>query len=222
MRGSIADPAHPLLSHFDGLGAPLAAATLPGAAPLLVGVWTVTRAFPRMIGSPILSPPWCPVWPRLVSCPSLRGRGSRRSGRDITPRNGTQDAQAQEDHQQTRAHGSFPCSRETRLPVRRCPAPFLHSATILPRGRGAGRARRPSAPRALGLLPGPRHLPRVCEGVAAPAAARRPCHRSALAGTARSIGAPGGEQGAACRALEGPHAERLVVRSGAVDRMDMV
>ena len=49
MQGSIADQAHTLIGHFDGLGAHLAAATLPGAAHLLVCVWTVTRAFPRMI-----------------------------------------------------------------------------------------------------------------------------------------------------------------------------
>ena len=108
MQGTIAVHAHKLLSHLYGIGAHLAAAPLPGAAHPLVCVWIVTRAFPRMIGSPILSPSWFPVLPRLVICPSPRGGGSIRRGLDITPRNGAQDAQAQEEQQKTWKHVQAP------------------------------------------------------------------------------------------------------------------
>ena len=108
MQGTIAVQAQKLLSHLYGIGAHLAAAPLPGAAHLLVCVWIVTRAFPRMIGSPILSPSWFPVLPRLVICPSPRGGGSIRRGLDITPRNGAQDAQAQKEQQKTWKHVQAP------------------------------------------------------------------------------------------------------------------
>ena len=108
MQGTIAVQAHKLLSHLYGVGAHLAAATLPGAAHLLVCVWTVTRAFPRMIGSPILSPPWFPVLPRLVSCPSPIGGGSIRRGLDIIPSHCAQYAQAQAEQQKTCKHVQAP------------------------------------------------------------------------------------------------------------------
>jgi hypothetical protein len=68
-----------------------------------------------MIGSPILSPPWFPVLPRLVICPSPRGGGSIRRGLDRTPRNGAQDAQAQEEQQKTWKH--VPAPSMTRMGV---------------------------------------------------------------------------------------------------------
>jgi hypothetical protein len=116
MQGTIAVQAHKLLSHWYGIGAHLAAAPLPGAAHLLLCVWTVTRAFPRMIGSPILSPSWFPVLPRLVICPSPRGGGAIRRGLDRTPRNGAQDAQTQEEQQKTWKH--VPAPSMTRMGVR--------------------------------------------------------------------------------------------------------
>jgi hypothetical protein len=61
-----------------------------------------------MIGSPLLSPPWLPVLPRLVICPSPRGGGAIRRGLDRTPRNGAQDAQAQEEQQKTWKHVPAP------------------------------------------------------------------------------------------------------------------
>src|SRR5205807_2558033 len=100
-------PSKELLSHVYGVGAPLAAAKSPGAAYLLVCVWTVTRAFPRM-RRPILSPPWFPVLPPLVICPSPRGGGTIRRELDITPRPSAQDAEAQDDAQQTCHHGQAP------------------------------------------------------------------------------------------------------------------
>ena len=108
MQGTRAVHAQKLLSHLYGIGAHLAAAPLPGAAHLLVCVWSVTRAFPRMRGSPILSPSWFPVLPRLVICPSPRGGGCICSGLDITPSHGAQDAQAQDKQQKTCHHVQAP------------------------------------------------------------------------------------------------------------------
>src|SRR5713101_6538375 len=82
--------------------------TFSGAAHLLVCVWTVTRAFPGMIWSPILSPPWFPVLPRLVISPSSIGGGAIRRGLDITSCNCAQDAQAQDDQQKTCHHVQAP------------------------------------------------------------------------------------------------------------------
>jgi hypothetical protein len=98
------------------------------------------RAVPRMIHF-ILSPPLFPVLPRLVICPSPRGGGSIRSGLDITPSHCDPYAQAQEDQHKTCHHVQAPFSREDMLPLRRCPAPSLNSAQIMPGGREAGRAR---------------------------------------------------------------------------------
>src|SRR5215471_10407895 len=75
---------------------------------LLVCIWTVMQAFPRMIGSLILSPPWFPVLPCLVICPSPIGGGAIRSGRDITPSHGAQDAQAQAEQHKTCKHVQAP------------------------------------------------------------------------------------------------------------------
>jgi hypothetical protein len=105
-QNSRPDQANKLISHCYALGAHLSAAHFPGAAHLLVPV--TSRAFPRMIRR---IPPWFPIWPRLVMCPSPRGGGSIRSGLDITPSHCAQYAQAQEDQQKTCHHIQAPCTK---------------------------------------------------------------------------------------------------------------
>ena len=53
-------------------------------------------------------PPLFPVLPRPVICPSSRGRGSIRSGLDITPRHCAQYTQAQDKQQKTCHHVQTP------------------------------------------------------------------------------------------------------------------